>query len=82
MLRSLIYSFGDEYYRCDWFKSFIMISWPIYFCLFVCFNREKLAVEKVGNIPLDMNQFRMLFSTCKIPGITRDSIINYFRTGK
>uniref|UniRef100_A0AAA9SDI4 Peroxisomal carnitine O-octanoyltransferase n=1 Tax=Bos taurus TaxID=9913 RepID=A0AAA9SDI4_BOVIN len=43
-------------------------------------RKEKLAVEKVGNTPLDMNQFRMLFSTCKIPGITRDSIINYFRT--
>ncbi|KAB0353786.1 hypothetical protein FD755_023519 [Muntiacus reevesi] len=43
-------------------------------------RKEKLAVEKIGNVPLDMNQFRMLFSTCKIPGITRDSIINYFRT--
>ncbi|XP_020033970.2 peroxisomal carnitine O-octanoyltransferase isoform X1 [Castor canadensis] len=41
---------------------------------------EKVPVDKVGNIPLDMNQFRMLFSTCKIPGITRDSIINYFKT--
>ncbi|XP_020843150.1 peroxisomal carnitine O-octanoyltransferase isoform X1 [Phascolarctos cinereus] len=41
---------------------------------------EKVPVHKIGNIPLDMNQFRMLFSTCKVPGITRDSIINYFRT--
>ncbi|XP_042540558.1 peroxisomal carnitine O-octanoyltransferase [Dipodomys spectabilis] len=41
---------------------------------------EKVPVHKVGNTPLDMNQFRMLFSTCKIPGITRDSIVNYFRT--
>ncbi|XP_044535565.1 peroxisomal carnitine O-octanoyltransferase isoform X1 [Gracilinanus agilis] len=41
---------------------------------------EKLAVHKIGNIPLDMNQFRMLFSTCKVPGISRDSIISYFRT--
>ncbi|XP_036614976.1 peroxisomal carnitine O-octanoyltransferase [Trichosurus vulpecula] len=41
---------------------------------------EKVAVHKVGNRPLDMNQFRMLFSTCKVPGITRDSIISYFKT--
>ncbi|XP_032499409.1 peroxisomal carnitine O-octanoyltransferase isoform X3 [Phocoena sinus] len=43
-------------------------------------RKEKLPVHKVGNTPLDMNQFRMLFSTCKVPGITRDSLINYFRT--
>nr|BAE20525.1 unnamed protein product [Mus musculus] len=45
-------------------------------------RREKLPVHKSGNTPLDMNQFRMLFSTCKVPGITRDSIMNYFKTGK
>uniref|UniRef100_A0A8C6F5W1 Peroxisomal carnitine O-octanoyltransferase n=1 Tax=Monodon monoceros TaxID=40151 RepID=A0A8C6F5W1_MONMO len=43
-------------------------------------RKEKLPVHKVGNTPLDMNQFRMLFSTCKVPGMTRDSVINYFRT--
>ncbi|XP_021529909.1 peroxisomal carnitine O-octanoyltransferase isoform X2 [Aotus nancymaae] len=43
-------------------------------------RKEKVPVHKVGNTPLDMNQFRMLFSTCKVPGITRDSIMNYFRT--
>ncbi|XP_036037546.1 peroxisomal carnitine O-octanoyltransferase isoform X2 [Onychomys torridus] len=43
-------------------------------------RREKLPVHKSGNTPLDMNQFRMLFSTCKIPGAARDSIRNCFRT--
>ncbi|XP_069318791.1 peroxisomal carnitine O-octanoyltransferase [Eulemur rufifrons] len=43
-------------------------------------RKEKVPVHKVGNTPLDMNQFRMLFSTCKVPGITRDSIMSYFRT--
>ncbi|XP_008059501.1 peroxisomal carnitine O-octanoyltransferase [Carlito syrichta] len=43
-------------------------------------RKEKVPVHKVGNTPLDMNQFRMLFSTCKVPGITRDSIMNYFKT--
>ncbi|KAK2488635.1 hypothetical protein MC885_008000 [Smutsia gigantea] len=43
-------------------------------------RREKVPVHKVGNTPLDMNQFRMLFSTCKVPGITRDSVMSYFRT--
>ncbi|XP_070363756.1 peroxisomal carnitine O-octanoyltransferase isoform X4 [Equus asinus] len=41
---------------------------------------EKVPVHKVGNTPLDMSQFRMLFSTCKVPGITRDSVMSYFRT--
>lgn len=41
-----------------------------------------MPVHKVGNTPLDMSQFRMLFSTCKVPGITRDSVMSYFRTGK
>ncbi|XP_074904650.1 peroxisomal carnitine O-octanoyltransferase isoform X1 [Buteo buteo] len=43
---------------------------------------EKVAVERSGNAVLDMNQFRMLFCTCKIPGVTRDSIGSYFKTGK
>ncbi|XP_054847192.1 peroxisomal carnitine O-octanoyltransferase [Eublepharis macularius] len=41
---------------------------------------EKLPVHRSGNVPLDMDQFRMLFCTCKIPGITQDSVVNYFRT--
>ncbi|XP_004381542.1 peroxisomal carnitine O-octanoyltransferase isoform X3 [Trichechus manatus latirostris] len=43
-------------------------------------RKEKLPVQKVGNTPLDMDQFRMLFSTCRVPGITRDSVMNYFST--
>ncbi|XP_078520524.1 peroxisomal carnitine O-octanoyltransferase-like isoform X2 [Lissotriton helveticus] len=43
-------------------------------------RKEKLPVHKSGNMPMDMDQFRMLFSTCKVPGITRDSISNYFKT--
>uniref|UniRef100_A0A8C5T8U9 Peroxisomal carnitine O-octanoyltransferase n=1 Tax=Malurus cyaneus samueli TaxID=2593467 RepID=A0A8C5T8U9_9PASS len=41
---------------------------------------EKVAIERSGNAVLDMNQFRMLFCTCKIPGVTRDSIGSYFKT--
>lgn len=43
-------------------------------------RKEKIPIHKVGSTPLDMNQFRMLFSTCKIPGITRDYIENNFKT--
>ncbi|XP_074756319.1 peroxisomal carnitine O-octanoyltransferase isoform X2 [Athene noctua] len=42
---------------------------------------EKVAIERSGNAVLDMNQFRMLFCTCRIPGVTRDSIGSYFKTG-
>uniref|UniRef100_H3AFT6 Peroxisomal carnitine O-octanoyltransferase n=2 Tax=Latimeria chalumnae TaxID=7897 RepID=H3AFT6_LATCH len=41
---------------------------------------EQLPVHKTGSAPLDMDQFRMLYCTCKVPGVTRDSMINYFRT--
>ncbi|NWI08301.1 OCTC octanoyltransferase, partial [Crypturellus soui] len=41
---------------------------------------EKVAVDRSGNAVLDMNQYRKLFCTCKIPGVTRDSICNYFKT--
>ncbi|XP_039913931.1 peroxisomal carnitine O-octanoyltransferase [Hirundo rustica] len=41
---------------------------------------EKVAIERSGNAVLDMNQFRMLFCTCKIPGLTRDSLGSYFKT--
>nr|XP_004662354.1 peroxisomal carnitine O-octanoyltransferase [Jaculus jaculus]XP_045016848.1 peroxisomal carnitine O-octanoyltransferase [Jaculus jaculus]XP_045016849.1 peroxisomal carnitine O-octanoyltransferase [Jaculus jaculus]XP_045016850.1 peroxisomal carnitine O-octanoyltransferase [Jaculus jaculus] len=49
-------------------------------CYWQLLRKEKVPVHKSGNTPLDMHQFRMLFSTCKVPGITRDSIMNYFRT--
>uniref|UniRef100_A0A8C9RDP4 Peroxisomal carnitine O-octanoyltransferase n=1 Tax=Scleropages formosus TaxID=113540 RepID=A0A8C9RDP4_SCLFO len=41
-------------------------------------EEEKLAVHKVGNRPLDMNQFTMLFCTCKVPGVTKDTLCSYF----
>ncbi|KAJ8004965.1 hypothetical protein DPEC_G00141750 [Dallia pectoralis] len=41
---------------------------------------ERLATHKVGNMALDMDQFRMLFCTCKVPGVTKDTVINYFKT--
>ncbi|XP_035019502.1 peroxisomal carnitine O-octanoyltransferase isoform X3 [Hippoglossus stenolepis] len=41
---------------------------------------EKLAPQKVGKTALDMDQFRMLFCTCKVPGVKKDTIRNYFQT--
>ncbi|KAI1885482.1 hypothetical protein AGOR_G00204150 [Albula goreensis] len=41
---------------------------------------ERLAIHKAGNIPFDMDQFRMLFNTCKVPGVTKDTVLNYFKT--
>lgn len=41
---------------------------------------ERLPPQKAGKTPLDMDQFRMLFNTCKVPGVTKDTIQNYFRT--
>uniref|UniRef100_A0A7N8Y5C0 Carnitine O-octanoyltransferase n=1 Tax=Mastacembelus armatus TaxID=205130 RepID=A0A7N8Y5C0_9TELE len=41
---------------------------------------ERLAPQKSGKNPLDMHQFRMLFCTCKVPGVKKDTIYNYFKT--
>ncbi|XP_042162885.1 peroxisomal carnitine O-octanoyltransferase-like isoform X2 [Oncorhynchus tshawytscha] len=43
-------------------------------------RKERLDPHKAGNVVLDMDQFRMLFCTCKVPGVTKDTIINYFKT--
>ncbi|XP_035174821.1 peroxisomal carnitine O-octanoyltransferase [Oxyura jamaicensis] len=43
-------------------------------------REEKVPIERSRDDVLDMNQFRMLFNTCKVPGITRDSVCNYFKT--
>ncbi|XP_077455304.1 peroxisomal carnitine O-octanoyltransferase-like isoform X3 [Stigmatopora argus] len=42
--------------------------------------KEKMAPQKAGKMVLDMDQFRMLFCTCKVPGIEKDAIHNYFKT--
>uniref|UniRef100_A0A667XJ02 Peroxisomal carnitine O-octanoyltransferase n=1 Tax=Myripristis murdjan TaxID=586833 RepID=A0A667XJ02_9TELE len=41
---------------------------------------ERLAPHKSGTSPLDMSQYRMLFCTCKVPGVKKDTIQNYFKT--
>lgn len=73
---SLIY-FGEDYscecLVCQFCNDLLLKTF---------LNREKMPVHKVGSTPLDMNQFRMLFSTCKVPGVNRDYIMNYFKTGK
>ncbi|XP_046906153.1 peroxisomal carnitine O-octanoyltransferase isoform X1 [Hypomesus transpacificus] len=41
---------------------------------------ERLPTQKAGSVPYDMDQFRMLFCTCKVPGVVKDTILNYFKT--
>lgn len=43
-------------------------------------RKQRLAVHKSGSAPFDMDQFRMLYCTCKIPGENRDTIVNNFKT--
>ncbi|XP_072269521.1 peroxisomal carnitine O-octanoyltransferase [Pyxicephalus adspersus] len=77
---------GEAISPLDWEKAFILTHKMSLPCKaqetnYKILSRwEKLAVHKSGNKPLDMHQFRNLFNTCKIPGVTRDSIINYFKT--
>ncbi|XP_071759425.2 peroxisomal carnitine O-octanoyltransferase isoform X1 [Centroberyx gerrardi] len=41
---------------------------------------ERLAPQKAGNTACDMDQYRMLFCTCKVPGVNKDTVHNYFKT--
>uniref|UniRef100_A0A8C5FEK3 Carnitine O-octanoyltransferase n=1 Tax=Gadus morhua TaxID=8049 RepID=A0A8C5FEK3_GADMO len=41
---------------------------------------ERMTPHKAGRSGLDMDQYRMLFCTCKVPGVTKDTILNYFKT--
>nr|XP_022310186.1 uncharacterized protein LOC111115655 [Crassostrea virginica] len=45
-------------------------------------QREKLKV-KVDNKGMNMcmNQIRLAFSSCRVPGVFRDQLITHFRTG-
>ncbi|GCB59944.1 hypothetical protein scyTo_0011028 [Scyliorhinus torazame] len=43
-------------------------------------RKQRLAIHKTGSVPLDMDQFRALYCTCKVPGVTRDSLVSYFKT--
>ena len=49
--------------------------------VFMIVVRERMAPHKAGGSGLDMDQYRMLFCTCKVPGVTKDTILNYFKTG-
>lgn len=71
---------------CFEVKDGVGLPWFTYIILFnfgwFVYYREKVPVERSLDEVLDMSQFRMLFCTCKIPGVTRDSISHYFKTGK
>ncbi|XP_072310174.1 carnitine O-acetyltransferase [Eucyclogobius newberryi] len=40
-------------------------------------DNETLPVEHLGDKPLCMNQYYQVLSSCRIPGLKRDSIVNY-----
>ncbi|XP_054639070.1 peroxisomal carnitine O-octanoyltransferase [Dunckerocampus dactyliophorus] len=42
--------------------------------------KERMAPQKAGKMALDMDQFRMLFCTCKVPGVKKDALYSYFKT--
>lgn len=64
---------------CEWLVVvYISNVLSLYLLILI---RERLAVHKAGTMPFDMDQFRMLFCTCKVPGINKDTILNFFKTG-
>lgn len=42
----------------------------------LCFS-ETLPVEYLGGKPLCMNQYYRVLSSCRIPGIKSDSVVNH-----
>ncbi|KAF7648958.1 hypothetical protein LDENG_00149630 [Lucifuga dentata] len=43
-------------------------------------DNETLPVEYLGGNPLCMNQYYEVLSSCRVPGVKRDSIVNYARS--
>lgn len=43
-------------------------------------DNETLPVEYMGEKPLCMNQYYQVLSSCRIPGLKRDSIVNHARS--
>lgn len=43
-------------------------------------DNETLAVEKLGNHPLCMDQYYKILSSCRIPDVKRDDVENYARS--
>ncbi|KAJ8960981.1 hypothetical protein NQ318_020285 [Aromia moschata] len=37
-------------------------------------DRDKIPLDRMGRDPLDMNQYKKIFGTCRIPGEKRDSL--------
>ncbi|KAI3360493.1 hypothetical protein L3Q82_002379 [Scortum barcoo] len=64
---------GTDLQRCSIITWHTLQYWNL-------IRTERLAPQKSGKTPLDMDQFRMLFCTCKVPGVKKDTIRNYFKT--
>ena len=42
--------------------------------VYILLYRGLIPPETMGGQPLDMSQYNKIFSTCRIPGVTRDSL--------
>lgn len=47
----------------------------------VCFS-ETLPVEYLGGKPLCMNQYYEVLSSCRIPGLNKDSVVNHAKSSR
>uniref|UniRef100_A0A6Q2ZIE4 Carnitine O-acetyltransferase n=1 Tax=Esox lucius TaxID=8010 RepID=A0A6Q2ZIE4_ESOLU len=45
-------------------------------------DNETLPVEYLGGKPLCMNQYYQVLSSCRIPGLKRDTVVNYSRSSR
>uniref|UniRef100_A0A671M6Q8 Peroxisomal carnitine O-octanoyltransferase n=1 Tax=Sinocyclocheilus anshuiensis TaxID=1608454 RepID=A0A671M6Q8_9TELE len=59
---------------------FTLQYWDLILNVFQKCLISRLAIHKAGTMPFDMDQFRMLFCTCKVPGVNKDTILNFFKT--
>ncbi len=46
------------------------------------FRSETLPVEYLGGKPLCMNQYYEVLSSCRIPGLKRDSVVNHAKSSR
>lgn len=45
-------------------------------------HSETLPVEFLGGQPLCMNQYYQILSSCRVPGLKQDSVVNFLKSKK
>uniref|UniRef100_A0A3Q3G5Q6 Carnitine O-acetyltransferase n=1 Tax=Labrus bergylta TaxID=56723 RepID=A0A3Q3G5Q6_9LABR len=72
------FQLSDEY--CEHIEPLVLQNQLKYFFTSVC--SETLPIEYLGGKPLCMNQYYEVLSSCRIPGLQKDSVVNHSKSSR